>query len=112
MSTATAASTSQVHHVRRGSGSPLLLVHDLLGVDVVGSSMGARLALELARRGEVGATVALDPGGFWSGGERWVFGTSVALSIRLVRALGPLIPFLTGNPVTRTLRVVLEATGR
>ena len=41
--------------------------HDLIGVDVVGSSMGARLALELARRGVVGATVSLDPGGFWRG---------------------------------------------
>lgn len=65
--------------------------------------MGARLALELARRGEVGATVALDPGGFWEGGERWAFGLSAALSIRLVRALQPAMPFLTGNPVTRTL---------
>lgn len=38
--------------------------HDLSGVDLVGSSMGARLVLELARRGVGGATVALDPGGF------------------------------------------------
>jgi pimeloyl-ACP methyl ester carboxylesterase len=36
------------------------------GVDTVGSSMGARVVLELARRGVCGATVALDPGGFWS----------------------------------------------
>src|SRR5215203_4078182 len=33
----------------------------LTGVDVVGSSMGARLVLELARRGVVGAVVSLDP---------------------------------------------------
>ncbi len=39
----------------------------LSGIDIVGSSMGARLALELARRGKVGAVVALDPGGFWRG---------------------------------------------
>ncbi len=44
--------------------------HNLTGVDVVGSSMGARLVLELARRGVVGATVSLDPGGFWRGWER------------------------------------------
>ncbi|MDQ3607478.1 MAG: alpha/beta fold hydrolase [Actinomycetota bacterium] len=148
-----------LHHVRRGSGKPLLLVHglggsrrswdtiidalaarreaiavdlpgfgdtppltgevtiaaltdalvaflrehDLTGVDVVGTSMGARLVLELARRGEVGATVALDPGGFWSDGERKVFGASIAASIRLVRLLQPLMPALTRSAVGRTM---------
>ncbi len=148
-----------MHHIRRGSGAPLLLIHglggswrewmpvldalaaereviavdlpgfgetpplpgevsiatladavtsflhdqDLKGVDVVGSSMGARLVLELARRGVVGAVVSLDPGGFWRGWERRFFGTSVALSIHLIRLLQPLMPFLTGNPLTRTL---------
>jgi len=77
--------------------------HDLNGVDVVGSSMGARLVLELARRGVVGAVVSLDPGGFWRGWEQRFFGTSVALSIRLIRLLQPIMPFLTGNPFTRTL---------
>jgi pimeloyl-ACP methyl ester carboxylesterase len=76
----------------------------LLGVDVVGSSLGARLALELARRrGVVGTVVALDPGGFWGGGAQRFFRISVGLSIRLVNALRPLLPLLTGNPVTRTL---------
>jgi len=46
-----------------------LYAHDLTGVDVVGSSMGACLVLELARRGVVGAVVSLDPGGFWRGGS-------------------------------------------
>jgi pimeloyl-ACP methyl ester carboxylesterase len=76
---------------------------DLLGVDVVGSSMGARIALELVRRGEAGACVALDPGGFWKPGQLRVFSVSVRASILLVRVLQPLMPFLTGNPVTRTL---------
>lgn len=39
------------------------------GVDAVGSSMGARMVLGLARRGVGGSTVALDPGGFWSSGR-------------------------------------------
>jgi pimeloyl-ACP methyl ester carboxylesterase len=40
--------------------------NDLNGVDVAGSSMGARLVLELARRGGVvGGVVSLDPDGFW-----------------------------------------------
>ncbi len=77
--------------------------HHLTGVDVVGSSMGARLVLELARRGVVGATVSLDPGGFWRGWERPFFGASVGLSIRLVRLLQPIMPLLTGNPVGRAL---------
>ena len=80
-----------------------LEARDLRGVDVVGSSMGARLVLEMARRGVVGATISLDPGGFWEGWERTLFNTSVALSIKLVRALQPVMPLLTSNPVGRTL---------
>ncbi|GAC1310030.1 MAG: alpha/beta fold hydrolase [Vulcanimicrobiaceae bacterium] len=72
------------------------------GIDAVGSSMGARLVLELARRKAVGATVALDPGGFWSGWERPFFESSIGLSIALVRAIRPALPMLANNPVTRT----------
>ncbi|MGI4734786.1 MAG: alpha/beta fold hydrolase [Janthinobacterium lividum] len=81
-----------------------LLRHDLLGIDVVGNSMGARLVLELARRGGVvGAVVSLDPGGFWTGWQVPVFYYKVAASIRLIRALQPVMPALTGNAVTRTV---------
>lgn len=80
-----------------------LSVHDLDGVEVVGSSMGARLVLELARRGRVGAAVALDPGGFWTARQRRVFGASVGASVRLVRALQPVLPMLTGSRIGRTL---------
>lgn len=80
-----------------------LAAQGLTGVDVVGSSLGARLALELARRGVVGKVVALDPGGFWSSGAQRFFSVSVGLSIRLVNLLRPLLPLLTGNPVTRTI---------
>ena len=76
---------------------------DLVGVDVVGNSMGGRIVLELARRGEVGATVALDPGGFWEGWERYFFYGTLAPSIRLVRALQPVMGHITGNAVGRTL---------
>ncbi|HEY1050947.1 MAG TPA: alpha/beta fold hydrolase [Prosthecobacter sp.] len=78
--------------------------HNLLGIDAVGSSMGARLVLELARRGGVlGAVVALNPGGFWRGWERPYFYISIAASIRLLRLLRPLLPGLTRNPVSRAL---------
>lgn len=80
-----------------------LSLHDLDGVDVVGSSMGARLTLELARRRLVGAVVALDPGGFWTDRQRIAFGASVGASVRLVRALQPVLPPLIGNPIGRTL---------
>lgn len=80
-----------------------LAEHDLRGIDVAGSSMGARLALELARRGEVGAAVALDPGGFWAPRERRIFGASIALSIRLLRLLSPLLPAITASAVGRTI---------
>ncbi len=50
-----------------------------------------------------GTAVALDPGGFWSPGQQQVFGISLRASIKLVRALQPVLPLLTGNPVTRTL---------
>lgn len=145
-----------MHHVRRGTGRPILLIHGLGGThrswdtivdridgevvavdlpghgqtpplpettiatyadalaafmreqdlgtaDLVGASMGARLALELARRGAGGNVVALDPGGFWTPGEQKVFGTSVKLSVKLLHLLKPLLPLLAGNPVTRTL---------
>ena len=148
-----------LNHVRRGNGSPLLLVHGLGagwrswssiieelaehreviavdlpgfgetppltgevsiatlsdavvdfiseqgldGVSTVGQSMGGRMVLELARRGVGGDTVALDPGGFWSDRERFVFGVTLRPSVALVKALRRMLPTLLGNPVGRTL---------
>ena len=76
----------------------------LRGVDVVGSSMGARLVLELARRGGVvGSVVSLNPGGFWRGWERHAFYSSIWLSIRAVRLLQPLMPAISRSKVARTM---------
>lgn len=74
----------------------------LVGVDMVGSSMGARLVLEMARCGRAGAVVALDPGGFWKGWERTFFKVTIAASIRLVRALESKLPSITRNVAGRT----------
>lgn len=74
----------------------------LAQVDMVGSSMGARLVLEMARRGKAGAVVSLDPGGFWAGGERhWTFATLRAsgAALRLAR---PLLPTLAHTAAGRT----------
>jgi pimeloyl-ACP methyl ester carboxylesterase len=78
--------------------------HDLLGIDAVGSSMGGRLVLELARRGGVvGAVVSLDPGGFWQGWERHALFASMTLSISLLRALEHKIPQLTRSVLGRRI---------
>jgi len=74
----------------------------LEGIDVVGSSMGARIVLELARRGRVGNVVALDPGGFWRGWERTFFRTTIGVSGRLLRAIRPALPMLSKNAASRT----------
>ncbi len=76
---------------------------DLEGIDIVGSSLGARIVLEMARRGKVGATIALDPGGFWRGWERTYFRTTLSASIRLVRGLAPVLPTLSRYAVTRSM---------
>lgn len=75
----------------------------LSGVDVVGSSMGARIVLELARRGVVGNVVALDPGGFWRGWERTFFRTTIGASGRLLRAIRLSLPTLSRNAAARTV---------
>lgn len=75
----------------------------LSDADIVGSSMGARMVLELARRGHRGTVVSLDPGGFWNDRQVKVFGATITASVGLVGRIQPLLPFVTGNPVTRTL---------
>ena len=80
-----------------------LTEQNLADIDMAGSSMGARLVLELARRGAAGAVVSLDPGGFWQGWEKTYFLASIGISIKLVRALQPVMPLITGTPVGRTV---------
>ena len=69
---------------------------------LVGSSMGARIVLELARRGNVGNVVALDPGGFWRGWERTFFKITIGASGRLLRAIRPSLPMLSRHAASRT----------
>ena len=75
----------------------------LATADLVGSSVGGRLVLELARRGMGRNCVALDPGGFWHGWETRWFHWTLAASIRLVRLLRPFHPALSRHAVTRTM---------
>jgi pimeloyl-ACP methyl ester carboxylesterase len=69
---------------------------------MVGSSMGGRLVLEMARRGRTGAVVALDPGGFWQGWERGFVDASLTASVALLRVLREALPSIAHNPIART----------
>ncbi|MBW3638018.1 MAG: alpha/beta hydrolase [Armatimonadetes bacterium] len=81
-----------------------LEANDLVGIDAVGSSMGARMVLELARRGGVvSGVVSLDPGGFWTRRQVPIFFHSVNLSVKLVRALQPVMPAITSSAIGRSL---------
>jgi len=94
-----------------GSVERYLVENDLMGVDAVGSSMGARIVLELARRGKVGNVVALDPGGFWRGWERSFFRVTIGLSARLLRLLRSRLPAISRSAAARTaLLAQLSAT--
>ncbi len=79
------------------------LIHavDIIGVDCVGHSLGGRVALEMARRGLVGATVALAPGGFWSTGESRFLKVSLLASGRFARLARPALPALTRHAAGR-----------
>ena len=74
----------------------------LEGAGVVGSSMGGRIVVEMARRGHTGAMVALDPGGFWNDRQQAVFNASTTATVALVRRLQPAMPFLTRHAAGRT----------
>lgn len=81
-----------------------IVTHNLIGVDVVGSSMGARLVLELVRRGSiVGAAIALNPGGFWNLWEKNIFYASISLSLKLVKLLQPLMQKITSSKIGRKI---------
>jgi pimeloyl-ACP methyl ester carboxylesterase len=76
--------------------------HHLRTADLVGSSLGARIVLELARRGVGRHVVALDPGGFWSSGELVFFRATLRPSVALLRGIRPLLPALCRSAVART----------
>ncbi|WP_233563726.1 alpha/beta fold hydrolase [Cryobacterium tepidiphilum] len=71
-------------------------------VDVVGSSLGARVALELAARGHGGNVVALAPLGFWSDRQAKIFNATVGNSMKAMRAAHSLLSLLGNNPIGRS----------
>lgn len=73
----------------------------LPNISMAGSSMGARIVLELARRGVGGDVVSLNPGGFWNRVDLAYFAATLGISIRLIRALKAFLPTLCRNSLTR-----------
>jgi pimeloyl-ACP methyl ester carboxylesterase len=71
-------------------------------VPMVGSSLGARMVLEMARRRHGGACVALGPGGFWKGWERTWLRTTLRGSLGLVRGLGRAVKPMARNAAGRS----------
>ncbi|MYW03019.1 alpha/beta fold hydrolase [Streptomyces sp. SID3343] len=72
------------------------------GVPLVGSSMGGRIVLELARRGHTGTTVALAPDGFWTPGGLKAFNVSMRACAALARMLHPALPAIVARSAGRT----------
>jgi len=70
---------------------------------VAGNSMGGWIALELARRGVVASATALSPAGFWNRREVAYSRGSLRVSVRVARALDPVVDRLTGSALMRTL---------
>lgn len=80
-----------------------LVAENLVGVDLVGHSLGGRLVLDMAKRGCAGAVVALAPGGFWMGWERTYLRANLLTSIALLRSLGSLRAGVAHNPISRSV---------
>ena len=79
-------------------------------VPLVGSSLGGRMVLEMARRGHRAPVVALDPGGFWQGWERTYLRTSLQTMLGLVRLLGRTVkPMARTAPIRSALLAQLSA---
>ncbi len=79
----------------------LLADADLLDADLVGSSMGAEVVLELLRRGHGGDVVALAPSGYWGPGGRVWFLLVAWAALVLVTLLRPVAPAVLATEVGR-----------
>lgn len=92
------------------------LLFDALGLDrphVAGNSLGGRIALEMAARGEVSTATALSPAGFWHGAAEMAYVKSIFASVSLAaRAAGPMGPVLMSTPLGNVaLKLFLDSPG-
>jgi pimeloyl-ACP methyl ester carboxylesterase len=70
-------------------------------VHVLGNSLGARIALELARRGRAMSVVAIAPSGLNGPPERLYQGLGMGMARIVMRTLDPLVPHLSRSSVGR-----------
>jgi pimeloyl-ACP methyl ester carboxylesterase len=75
---------------------------DVGQVHVLGNSLGARIALELARRGRARSVVSIAPSGMNIWPERVLQGTGMAVARLVGRTISPLIGPLSRSAVGRT----------
>ncbi|MDP9497478.1 MAG: alpha/beta fold hydrolase, partial [Actinomycetota bacterium] len=79
-------------------------------VHVLGNSLGARVALELARRGRARSVVAVSPSGLNLPGERLYQGATMALARVALRRLAPVLePLAAVRPARAALLASLKA---
>ena len=81
--------------------------HGLGSVHILGNSLGARVALELARRGRARSVVAIAPSGLNVPAERAYQGVGMGLARVAYRAAGPTIEPLSRSAVGRTALLAL-----
>jgi pimeloyl-ACP methyl ester carboxylesterase len=79
---------------------------DVGRVHVLGNSLGARIALELARRGRARSVVSIAPSGMNIWPERVLQGTGMAVARLVGRTISPLIGPLSRSAVGRTARML------
>ena len=86
---------------------------DSLGIDrphVAGNSLGGRIVLEMAARGEVATATALSPAGFWGGrSEMALVKLGFNVASLAARAAGPVAPVFMRTPLGgAALKVLME----
>lgn len=81
-----------------------IIRNNLTGVDVVGSSAGGCITLELARRGDIlGTAIALNPPGFWRGWQRQYYLYSMNATMNTIQHFKQPIHVLLQSMIMRRL---------
>lgn len=79
----------------------LLADEGLLTADLVGSSLGGQVVVELLRRGHGRHVVVIAPSGYWNAPERIWFAVVAWFATALVTVLRPVVPAIIGSRVGR-----------
>ena len=79
--------------------------HGLQRPHIAGHSMGAYMAIELARRGRAATVCAFAPGGFWASGDglRAKTMSNVGRGAGMARLMRPILPFVLKSSAVRRM---------